>query len=177
LPTEWALLQRHYRLEADALQALQAEGLIAHLGVAGGPIELLRRYMRTGAFAVVLTHNRFSLVDQSAEPLLTEAQELGVAVLNAAPFGGGVLAGAPQSKGFTDIGRRTPRSSRGSRRWTPRAALTRCGSRPPRCSSRCASRVVSTIAGASRPERIDRMLELAGWSIPPELWDELRRLN
>ena len=36
-------------------------------------------------------------------------------------------------------------------------------------------RIVSTIAGASRPERIDRMLELARWPIPPELWDELHR--
>ena len=48
----------------------------------------------------MLTHNRFSLVDQSAEPLLEEARELGVAVLNAAPFGGGVLAGAPQAQGY-----------------------------------------------------------------------------
>jgi D-threo-aldose 1-dehydrogenase len=177
LPTEWALLQRHYRLEAEALQALQAEALIAHLGVAGGPIELLRRYMRTGAFAVVLTHNRFSLVDQSAEPLLTKAKSSVSPCSTRRRSAAACSRGRRSRRGFTDIGRRTPRSSRGSRRWTPRAALTRCGSRPPRCSSRCASRVVSTIAGASRPERIDRMLELAGWSIPPELWDELRRLN
>ena len=36
----------------------------------------------------------------SAEPLFEEAGELGVAVLNAAPFGGGVLAGAPQAQGY-----------------------------------------------------------------------------
>ena len=61
----------------------------------GGPIDLLRRYIRTGAFSVVLTHNRFSLIDQSAEPLFEEAGELGVAVLNAAPFGGGGVVASP----------------------------------------------------------------------------------
>ncbi|HEY6887259.1 MAG TPA: aldo/keto reductase, partial [Solirubrobacter sp.] len=84
----------------EALQQLKGEGVIAHLGVAGGPIDLMRRYIRTGAFDVVLTHNRFNLIDQSATPLLDEAGRLGVAVLNAAAFGGGILAGSRASKGF-----------------------------------------------------------------------------
>src|SRR3954471_22906133 len=92
----------------EALQALKQEGVIAHLGVAGGPIELMRQYIRTGAFDVVLTHNRFNLVDRSAEPLLDEAQELGVAVLNAAAFGGGILAGSRASKGFFAYRRASP---------------------------------------------------------------------
>ena len=83
----------------EAMRALQEEGVIAHLGVAGGPIDLMQRYIRTGAFAAVLTHNRYTLVDTSAEPLIAEAQERGVAVLNAAPFGGGVLAGGRASEG------------------------------------------------------------------------------
>jgi D-threo-aldose 1-dehydrogenase len=58
----------------EAMKALQAEGVIAHLGVAGGPIDLMQRYIRTGAFAVVLSHNRYTLVDTSAEPLFAEAQ-------------------------------------------------------------------------------------------------------
>lgn len=153
-------------------------GLIAHLGVAGGPTELLRRYIRTGAFAVVLTHNRFSLVDQSAEPLLAEAEQLDVAVLNAAPFGGGVLAGAPQSKGYygyreaaTELLARIEAIEAACRRHeVPLAAAAL------QFSLRD-SRSVSTVVGASRPERIDGLLELAGTSIPPELWDELGRLN
>jgi hypothetical protein len=52
----------------QALVELQREGLIDHLGVAGGPIDLMRRYIQTGAFEVVITHNRFTLVDRSAEP-------------------------------------------------------------------------------------------------------------
>jgi D-threo-aldose 1-dehydrogenase len=158
----------------EAMQALQAEGLIAHLGVAGGPIDLLRRYIRTGAFAVVLTHNRFSLVDRSAEPLFAEAGELGVAVLNAAPFGGGVLAGDPQAKGYYAYRKADPEllarieaiDAACRRHGVPLAAAAlQFSLRDPR--------IVSTVVGASRPERVDRMLELARREIPPELRDRL----
>jgi D-threo-aldose 1-dehydrogenase len=158
----------------EAMQVLQAEGLIGHLGVAGGPIALLRRYIRTGAFAVVLTHNRFSLVDQSAEPLLAEAGELGVAVLNAAPFGGGVLAGAPQAKGYYAYRKADPDLL--ARIEAIDAACRRHGVPLAAAALQLSlgdPRIVSTVVGASRPERVDRMLELARWPIPPELRDRL----
>jgi D-threo-aldose 1-dehydrogenase len=158
----------------EALQALKEEGVIAHLGVAGGPIDLLRRYIRTGAFAVVLTHNRYSLIDQSAEPLFEEAGELGVAVLNAAPFGGGVLAGAPQAQGYYGYREAGPEilariealHAACARHDVPlAAAAVQFSTRDPR--------IVSTVVGVSRPERVDRLVELAQTPIPPELWDEL----
>ena len=34
-------------------------------------------------------------------------------------------------------------------------------------------RIVSTVVGVSKPERVDRLVELAQTSIPPELWDEI----
>ena len=80
----------------EALLALRDDGRIGHLGVAGGPVDLMRRYVATGAFDVVLTHNRFTLVDRSAERLLRDAAEAGVAVVNGAPFGGGMLAKGPE---------------------------------------------------------------------------------
>jgi D-threo-aldose 1-dehydrogenase len=158
----------------EAMRALQAEGLIAHLGVAGGPIDLLLRYIRTGAFAVVLTHNRFSLVDQSAEPLFAEAEALGVAALNAAPFGGGVLAGAPSAQGFYAYRKAGPEilariealKAVCARHDVPLAAAAlQFSLRDPR--------IVSTIAGVSRPERVDRLIELARHPIPPELWEDV----
>jgi D-threo-aldose 1-dehydrogenase len=159
----------------EAMGALQAEGLIAHLGVAGGPIDLLLRYIRTGAFAVVLTHNRFSLVDQSAEPLFAEAEALGVAALNAAPFGGGVLAGAPSAQGFYAYRKAGPEilariealKAVSARHDVPLAAAAlQFSLRDPR--------IVSTIVGVSQPERVDRLVELARWPIAPEVWDDLR---
>jgi D-threo-aldose 1-dehydrogenase len=158
----------------EALQALKDEGVIAHLGVAGGPIDLLRRYIRTGAFAVVLTHNRYSLIDRSAEPLFEEAGQLGVAVLNAAPFGGGVLAGAPQARGYYGYREAGPEilariealHAACARHDVPlAAAAVQFSTRDPR--------IVSTVVGVSRPERVDRLVELAQTPIPQELWDEL----
>jgi D-threo-aldose 1-dehydrogenase len=158
----------------EALQALKEEGVIAHLGVAGGPIDLLRRYIRTGAFSVVLTHNRYSLIDQSAEPLFDEAGELGVAVLNAAPFGGGVLAGAPHTQGYYGYQEAGPEilariealHAACARHDVPlAAAAVQFSTRDPR--------IVSTVVGVSKPERVDRLVELAQTPIPPELWDEL----
>ena len=158
----------------EALQALKEEGVIAHLGVAGGPIDLLQRYIRTGAFSVVLTHNRFSLIDQSADPLFEEAGELGVAALNAAPFGGGMLAGAPHAQGYYNYRKAGPEilarvealRAACDRHDVPlAAAAVQFSTRDPR--------IVSTVVGVSKPERVDRLVELARTPIPPELWDEL----
>ena len=46
----------------EALRGLKARGLIAHLGVAGGPVDLMLRYVDTGAFEAVITHNRYNRV-------------------------------------------------------------------------------------------------------------------
>jgi D-threo-aldose 1-dehydrogenase len=58
---------------------------------AGGPPDLLRRYLETEVFEVVLNHNRFSLLDRMAEELMDDAARRGVAFVNAAPYGGGLL--------------------------------------------------------------------------------------
>ena len=158
----------------EAMRALQEEGVIAHLGVAGGPIDLMQRYIRTGAFAAVLTHNRYTLVDTSAEPLIAEAQERGVAVLNAAPFGGGVLAGGRASEGTyayrdaapEELARIEAIRAACERHDVPvAAAALQFSLRDPR--------IVSTVAGVSRPERVEKLVELARHPIPGELWDEL----
>ena len=53
----------------EALDRSPGEGLVEHLGVAGGPVGLLQQYLDTGEFEVVLSHNRYTLLDRSAEPL------------------------------------------------------------------------------------------------------------
>src|SRR5918998_960760 len=63
----------------EVLTNLRDEGLIEHLGIAGGPIDLMIRFVETGMFEVVITHNRYTLVNRTAEPLLNVADELGVA--------------------------------------------------------------------------------------------------
>ena len=158
----------------EALQELKAEGVIAHLGVAGGPIDLMRRYIRTGAFDVVLTHNRFNLIDQSAEPLLEEAAELGVSVLNAAAFGGGILAGSEASGGFFAYRAASPEilarievlDAACARHDIPLAAAAiQFPMRDPR--------ITATLAGCVTPAEVDRLIENARRPIPDELWEEI----
>ena len=158
----------------EALVKLRAEGVIEHLGVAGGPIDLMRQYLATEAFEVVISHNRYTLVDQSARPLIADASERGVAFVNAAPYGGGMLVKGPDlhpnycySEASSDIRDRVRAMQRACEAHdVPLAAAAL------QFSLRD-ERVASTIVGMSDPKRIDQTLELAQWPIPTELWAEL----
>src|SRR5215471_3865332 len=45
----------------EVLQQCKKEGLIAHLGVAGGPIDMMIRFVETGLFEAAISHNRYTL--------------------------------------------------------------------------------------------------------------------
>jgi D-threo-aldose 1-dehydrogenase len=158
----------------EALQQLRNDGLIGHLGVAGGPIDLLRRYVATGVFEVVLSHNRYTLIDQSAEPLIEDAAAAGIGFINAAPYGGGLLVKGPELQpkyGYRpasdDILSRVHAMERACREvGVPLAAAALKCWRGPRG-------VASTVVGLSAPERLDQTLELANWPIPEELWAQI----
>jgi D-threo-aldose 1-dehydrogenase len=161
----------------EALLRLQQEGLVEHLGVAGGPVELMARYLRTGAFEVLITHNRWTLVDRSADGLLDEAVALGIGAVNGAPFGGGILAkGTAAYRTYCyrpaddEVLRRVREMEAAcAEHGVPLAAAAlQFSTRDPR--------IASTIVGVSRPERVDETVRLAGWEIPPRLWDVLEPL-
>ena len=81
----------------DVLQQFRDQGVIGHLGVAGGPIPVQIQYIETGLFDAVIHHNRYTLLNRSAEPLIDAAAARGMAVLNAAPYGSGMLAKGPDA--------------------------------------------------------------------------------
>ena len=155
----------------EELLAMQREGLIAHLGVAGGPVDLMMRYVETGVFAAVLNHNRYTLLDQSAEPLIALAAERGIAMLNAAPYGGGLLVKGPErfprymyrdaSAALLDRTRQL--AGLAAEYGVPLAALAlQFSTRDPR--------ITSTVVGITHPERIAQTLDLYHTSIPEALW-------
>src|SRR3989440_7241564 len=74
------------------LQRCQQEGLIAHLGVAGGPIDLMRRFVETGIFEAAISHNRYTLLNTEADAFWDVCLNYGGAAVNAAPYGSGILA-------------------------------------------------------------------------------------
>jgi D-threo-aldose 1-dehydrogenase len=160
----------------SVLRRHQAEGVIDHLGVAGGPVDLLIRYIETKAFAAVITHNRYTLLNRSAEPLIARATELGVAVLNAAPYGSGILAKGPEA-----YPRYAYQEAAGSvvQRARQMAELCRRSGVPLAAAALQFSlrdpRIVSTIVGVSRPERVAETVALAAHPIPDDLWPHLNQ--
>ena len=158
----------------DVLQRFKAEGVIDHVGVAGGPIDLLMRFVETGAFEAVITHNRYTLLNQSAAPLIEMAQRRGLGVLNAAPYGSGLLAKGPRTYpryAYTEAPAELVRRAQAiadicQEYGVPLAAAAlQFSLRDPR--------ITSTIVGMSRPERLTQTLELASLSLPDELWSRL----
>ncbi|MFG1667882.1 aldo/keto reductase [Streptomyces sp. Y7] len=158
----------------EALRQLQADGVIGHLGVAGGPVDLLRRYVDTGVFEVVLSHNRYTLLDRSAEPLLDDCAAAGVAVVNAAPFASGMLAKGPDTTDRYFYNPAPPQIMDAAKRI--QAACERHGVPLAAAALQFSlrePRITSTVVGITRPERVEQTIELAEHPIPAELWQEV----
>jgi D-threo-aldose 1-dehydrogenase len=161
----------------EALADLKRQGLVAHLGVAGGPVALMRRYLDTGVFEVVLTHNRYTLLDRSAEVLFRAAHERGIGVLNAAPYGGGMLAKGPERQSMYAYGERDDTIARAAA--AMRSASDRAGVPLAAAALQFSLRapfIDSTVVGMSAPQRVAETVELAGVPVPDALWAELETL-
>src|SRR6266581_1607253 len=158
----------------EALQRCKEEGLIVHLGVAGGPIELMIRFVETGLFEAAISHNRFTLLNREAEPFWDVCARRGVAAVNAAPYGSGLLAKGPgayprymYSQASPELFRRARQMEETCKRYgLPLAAAAL------QFSLRDV-RVTATIVGITRPERLAETLKLVQHPIPDVLWAEL----
>jgi D-threo-aldose 1-dehydrogenase len=162
----------------EVLRGLTEEGVIQHLGVAGGPIDLMIRFVQTDLFEAVITHNRYTLVNRSADSLFDVAKERGVAALNAAPYGSGILAKGPDAYAryeYSEAPREMVEQVRAMQDAclefdVPLAAVAlQFSLQDPR--------IISTIVGMSRPERVQQTLDLANHPIPAELWERLDALT
>lgn len=161
----------------DALIDARERGEIGHLGLAGGDVREMQRYFDLGVFEAILIHNRFTLVDRSADDLIDQAYRTGVGVMNAAVLGGGILADTTGR--FSDYGYRPASAatltSIGRMRDVCRAWGTDLASAAIRFSTRDA-RIGSTIVGISKVGRIAPTLAAASLDLPDEFWNELEAL-
>ncbi|PZE20197.1 aldo/keto reductase [Paenibacillus xerothermodurans] len=156
------------------LKNFRDQGVIEHIGISGGPIQMLIRYVETEEFSAVETHNRYTLLNRSADPLLDVANRLGVAVINAAPYGSGMLAKGPDAYARYAYSDAPPLLLERARSFAKvcqdydvplAAAALQFSMRDPR--------VTSTVVGMTKPERVAQTLELASYPIPSELWPAL----
>jgi D-threo-aldose 1-dehydrogenase len=158
----------------EVLRQMRDEGIIQHLGLAGGPIDMEIQYLETGYFEAVITHNRYTLVNRTAAPLFDAGRRRGVGMANAAPYGSGILAKGPAAypryayQQADDHQMEQVRQIQAAcqRHGVPLAAAAlQFSMRDPR--------IDSTIIGISRPERVQQTLALASHPIPDQLWADL----
>jgi D-threo-aldose 1-dehydrogenase len=159
----------------QGLVELRDQGLVTSIGIAAGETTPLRHFVSSDVFDAVLTHNRYTLVDARAEDLLLDASERGLGIFNAAPFGGGLLAG----RGSTYAYREAPR---GLLEWVERArsVCSQWGVQLPAAALHFSLRndlIHSTVVGVNNPARLEELVRLQQTVFPEGFWEALSALG
>jgi D-threo-aldose 1-dehydrogenase len=161
----------------DELMKMKAEGLASAVGLAAGRIDVMTPIVCDWDFDIVLTHNRYTLVNRNADPLIKLALERGMAVFNAAPYAGGAFAKGTASFRryvYQEAGDETLEPLRRieaicARYGVPAGAVAlQFSLRDPR--------ITSTICGVSKPERVAETVAWAAVPVPDALWEEVTAL-
>ena len=158
----------------ETMVAIRGEGLVDNIGVAGGTLSVLQQYLDTGQVDVVLNHNRLTLLDRSAAPLFAGARSRGVGVVNAAPYGGGMLSKGPRVQQNYAYGARDEVFRVSAEKM--QQACARYGLPLAAAALQYSlynPLVDSTVVGVSSPERIQQTMDLATVDVPDALWEEL----
>ncbi len=161
----------------EELFKMKAEGLADAVGLAAGNVEVMMPLLRDFDFDVLITHNRFTLVNANAEEMMDLARARGTSILNAAPYAGGALAkgsGSYRRYVYQDATDEMLAPVRQVEEIcerhgvAPGAAALQFSMRDPR--------VASTICGVSKPERVAETLAWAEAEIPDAAWQDLARV-
>ncbi len=156
------------------LMKMKDEGFCDAVGLGAGDVDVMTPLMRDWDFDVILTHNRYTLINNNAEPMIDYALQRGMAVFNAAPYGGGVFA-----KGSAEVQKYSYRDAPAATLAAIRQVEDVCARHgvPPGAVALQYSmrdkRITSTVCGVSHPDRVATTIEWANWAIPDALWSEL----
>lgn len=160
------------------LLRMKEEGLCKAIGLAAGRVDIMMPLLRNWDFDALISHNRYTLVNRNATEMFELATARGISILNAAPYAGGVLA-----KGTVEHPRYVYQEADQSMLDPVRKIEAVCaeysvpmGAVALQFSMRD-PRIVSTICGVTRPERVEQTLAWANAEIPDALWDELAALT
>ena len=161
----------------DELFKMKEEGLTDAVGLAMGRLDMMFPILKEWPFDALINHNRWTLLNRSADEMYDFANAAGIAILNAAPFAGGVLAKGAKQMPMISYSPADETALEPVRRIEALAAEhgIASGAAALQFSTRD-PRITSTIVGVSRPERVREMLEWNDTSLPPELSEALASL-
>ncbi len=152
----------------DELFKIKEEGLATAVGLAMGRLDIMRPILRDWPFDALISHNRWTMLNRSADEMFYEAHARGIAILNAAPYAGGVLA-----KGADQMPRVTYQEADDAALAPVRRIEAICrehGVDPGAAALQFSindPRIASTIVGVSKPERLTQTMNWAAADIPP----------
>ena len=161
----------------DELFRIKEQGLATAVGLAMGRLDIMLPLVKDWPFDVILSHNRFTLLNRSAHALFDYAAAKGITIFNAAPYAGGILAkGSDQTSKITyqdaDAAKLAPvmqvEAVCSEHGLAPGAAALQFSTNNPR--------ITSTIVGVSKPERVAETLAWAQIHIPAPAWQSLQDL-
>lgn len=156
-----------------ALAELREEGVVGAIGVGMNQWQAPLRFVKETGIDVVMLAGRYTLLDQSALPLLEECAGRGVQVLAAGVFNSGLLATATPSGTYDYAPASAPVLERAAR---IARTCERHGVTLPQAAMAFPLRhpaVASIVLGARAPEEV--LANAALWSlpVPEDLWLEL----
>ena len=156
------------------LLRMKEEGLCRAIGLAAGDVDVMMPILLDWEFDALITHNRWTLANRNAGQLIETALSRGVAVINAAPYAGGVFAKGSE---------RHPRyvyQEADDDVLDPIREIERICARHDVPTGACAlqfslrdPRVATTLCGVTRPERVAETLAWAALDVPDAVWAEI----
>ncbi len=162
----------------EELFRIKEEGLAKAVGIAAGRINVMMPILQDWEFDLVLTHNRHTLVNDNAAPLIELAKSRGVSILNAAPFSGGALARGSAIHRFYVY-----RPADDEILAPIRAVEEVCGRYDVPVGAVALQYslkdddITSTVCGVTWPQHVQQAMEWAEWPIPAGVWEELDELD
>jgi len=161
----------------DELFKIKNEGLAKAAGVAMGKVDIMFPLLKDWDFDVIINHNRYTLLNREANEMYDYASSKNIAIFNAAPYAGGVLAKGPDNFKKITYQDATEEKLAPAREFEKvcKKHNVELGAAALQFSLRD-NRITSTICGVTSVESIEKNLAWANAEISVEFWDEISKL-
>ena len=161
----------------DELFKIKNEGLAKAAGVAMGKVDIMFPLLKDWDFDVIINHNRYTLLNREANEMYDYASSKNIAIFNAAPYAGGVLAKGPDNFKKITYQDATEDKLAPAREFEKvcKKHNVELGAAALQFSLRD-NRITSTICGVTSVESIEKNLAWANAEISGEFWDEVLKL-